>query len=220
MKTAVDKVGSRQGRGVVNAPLCGDVRALSVRAGLLQRRLRLGEGRVEKDVQDSRRRIWQDALDERFGTFAELNAWLGERCRAVMGRAAHPELRGLTIAEALEHERPQLMPMPSRSTATWRCLARVSSTCLVTVQRNRYSVPCELAGHVVSVRLYPERIVIVVAHEVIAEPRALLDRDQVRYDWRHYIAVARAQARGAAQRRAVRRPAGAIAAAAARAASP
>jgi hypothetical protein len=33
--------------------------------------------------------------------------------------------------------------------------ARVSSTCLVTVSRNRYSVPSELAGHMVSARLYP-----------------------------------------------------------------
>jgi len=28
--------------------------------------------------------------------------------------------------------------------------ARVSSTCLVAVARNRYSVPCELAGQMVS----------------------------------------------------------------------
>jgi len=39
--------------------------------------------------------------------------------------------------------------------------ARVSSTCLVTVGRNRYSVPCEWAGHMVSTRLYPSRVDVV-----------------------------------------------------------
>ncbi|MDO8318701.1 hypothetical protein [Rhodoferax sp.] len=36
--------------------------------------------------------------------------------------------------------------------------AKVSSTCLVAVERNRYSVPCELAGQRVSTRLYPIRL--------------------------------------------------------------
>ena len=40
-------------------------------------------------------------------------------------------------------------------------VSRVSSTCQVTVARNRYSVPCEWARHTVSTRLYPHRVVIV-----------------------------------------------------------
>jgi hypothetical protein len=36
--------------------------------------------------------------------------------------------------------------------------ARVSSTSLIHLQRNRYSVPSEYANRVVSVRLYPEVI--------------------------------------------------------------
>ena len=34
------------------------------------------KGVVEKNVQDSRLRIWQDAAKERFGSFTELNLWL------------------------------------------------------------------------------------------------------------------------------------------------
>ena len=43
------------------------------------------KGVGEKNVQDSRRRIWTEAEAEarQFGSFAELNAWLGERCRAL-----------------------------------------------------------------------------------------------------------------------------------------
>jgi hypothetical protein len=61
-------------------------------------RQRLGEGRVEKNVQDSRRRIWVEAGQRRFGSFAELNAWLGERCRALW-RAAPP------AAQSVQHRR-------------------------------------------------------------------------------------------------------------------
>ena len=48
--------------------------------------------------------------------------------------------------------------------------ARVSSTCLVVVARNRYSVPCELAGQTVSTHLYPGKIVI-VADDAVRRPQ-------------------------------------------------
>jgi hypothetical protein len=66
-------------------------------------------------------------------------------------------------------------------------LARVSSTCLVAVARNRYSVPCELAGHTVSTHLYPGKVVIVADDVVVASHERLSDRGQTKYDWQHYI---------------------------------
>jgi transposase len=186
MKTAVDKVGRGKER-VVNArfaALCShyliDTDFCNVAAGW-------EKGRVEKDVQDSRRRIWQDAQGERFASYAELNAWLAQQCRAAWAASAHPDCPGMTIAEALEHEQPHLMPMPSRFDGYVELVARVSSTCLVTVKRNRYSVPCELAGHRVSVRLYPWTVAICADQTIVAEHPRALDRDQVIYDWRHYV---------------------------------
>jgi hypothetical protein len=93
----------------------------------------------------------------------------------------------MTIAEAHEHELAYLMPMPSRFDGYLEIVARVSSTCLVTVKRNRYSVPCEWAGHRVGVRLYPERIVICNGTQIVAEHPRCLDRDQTVYDWQHYL---------------------------------
>jgi hypothetical protein len=144
------------------------------------------KGRVEKGVQDARRRIWQDAQQESFGSFAELNAWLATQCLAAWD-APHPELAGLTIREAWTQERPQLMPMPTPFDGYVELPARVSSTSLVSVARNRYSVPCAWAGHRVSVRLYPERVVIVADQDVIAEHPRAVDRDHVVYDWQHYL---------------------------------
>jgi hypothetical protein len=63
----------------------------------------------------------------------------------------------------------------------------VSSTCLVTVARNRYSVPCEWAGQMVSTRLYPAQIVVVAGDAMVATHERLSDRNQTRYDWQHYV---------------------------------
>jgi len=52
----------------------------------------------------------------------------------------------LTIADVLDQEQLYLMPMPTPFDGYLEVLARVSSTGLVTVQRNRYSVPCHLTN--------------------------------------------------------------------------
>jgi hypothetical protein len=44
-----------------------------------------------------------------------------------------------------------------------------------------------LAGHRVSVRLYPERVVIVADQQVVADHARAVDRDHVIYDWQHYV---------------------------------
>ena len=77
--------------------------------------------------------------------------------------------------------------MPTPFDGHVEVLARVSSTSLVSVARNRYSVPCAWAGHRVSVRLYPERILIVADASVIAEHARAVDRDRVVYNWQHYL---------------------------------
>jgi len=186
MKTAVDKVKKGKGR-TVNARfavMCAhylfDADFCNVAAGW-------EKGVVEKNVQDSRRRIWLEAQSRRFGSFAELNVWLGERCRSLWSELRHPEYQEFSIAEMLEQESAELMPMPTAFDGYVEKLARVSSTCLVSVHRNRYSVPCELAGQMVSTRLYPNRVSVVAADAVVADHERLLDRRQTRYDWQHYI---------------------------------
>ena len=85
MKTAVDKVNKGKSR-IVNSRFSAmashylfDPDFCNVASGW-------EKGVVEKNVQDSRRRVWQDAGKERFGSFTELNVWLLERCRALWQR--------------------------------------------------------------------------------------------------------------------------------------
>ena len=52
----------------------------------------------------------------------------------------------MSVQEALELEQPELMPLPGVFDGYIEFVARVSSTCLVSVKRNRYSVPCRFAN--------------------------------------------------------------------------
>ena len=186
MKTAVDKVNKGKGR-IVNARfavMCGhylfDPDFCNVASGW-------EKGVVEKNVQDSRRRIWIDAQNRQFGSFPELNAWLGDRCRSLWGELRHPEHKEFSVAEMLEQERAEMMPMSAPFDGYVEKPARVSSTCLVSVHRNRYSVPCELAGQMVSTRLYPNRICIAAGDAIVASHDRQTERGQVSYDWQHYV---------------------------------
>ena len=186
MKTAVDKVKKGKGR-LINArfaEMCAhylfDADFCNVASGW-------EKGVVEKNVQDSRRRIWIDAARQRFGSFVELNVWLAARCRALWEEVRHPEHKQFSVLEMLEHERTHLMPLPEPFDGYVEKPARVSSTCLVAVARNRYSVPCELAGQMVSTRLYPGSVVVVAGDAVFARHERLNSEAQTRYDWQHYI---------------------------------
>ncbi len=144
------------------------------------------KGVVEKNVQDSRRRIWQDASQERFGSFTDLNLWLLAKCRALWHELRHPQF-DLTLAEMLEQEQASLMPMISPFDGYVETLGKVASTCLVVSERNRYSVPCELAGQMVSIRTYPERIDFVAHDAVVASHQRCFGNNVTRYDWQHYL---------------------------------
>ena len=123
-----------------------------------------------------------EAKQQQFSSFEELNVWLEARCRALWSQVQHPDYAGITVADALEQEQMYLMPMPTPFDGYVEVLARVSSTCLVTVQRNRYSVPCHLANHKVTVHLYPDRIEVSSENAIVACHTRLLDRDQVSHD--------------------------------------
>jgi len=186
MKTAVDKVSKGNGRIVntrffaMTAHYLFDPDFCNVASGW-------EKGIVEKNVQDARRRIWMDAKQQQFSSFEELNVWLEACCRGLWSEVQHPDYVGITVADALEQEQMYLMPMPTPFDGYVEVLARVSSTCLVTVQRNRYSVPCHLANHKVAVHLYPDRIEVSAENAIVACHTRLLDRDQVSYNWQHYI---------------------------------
>lgn len=71
---------------------------------------------------------------------------------------------------------------------------RVSPTCLITFERNRYSVPASFANRRVSLHVYPEQLVVVAEGQTVCEHTRIIERShrkpgKVIYDWRHYLAV-------------------------------
>ncbi|MBS1132773.1 MAG: Integrase catalytic region [Proteobacteria bacterium] len=185
MKTAVDKVKKGKSR-IVNQRFAAMTAHYLFDADFCNVASGWEKGIVEKNVQDSRRRLWQDAAHERFGSFTELNLWLLSRCRALWQELKHPEY-DLTLAEMLEQEQQHLMPMITPFDGYVETLGKVSSTCLVSEERNRYSAPCELVGQMVSIRIYPERIDLVAHDAVVASHVRCFGRNETRYDWQHYL---------------------------------
>src|SRR5204863_1802669 len=75
-----------------------------------------------------------------------------------------------------------------------RNIKRVSPTCLITFERNRYSVPASFANRPVSLRIYPERLVVAAEGNILCEHERVIERSHDKpprtiYDWRHYLAV-------------------------------
>ncbi len=75
----------------------------------------------------------------------------------------------------LEHE--HLMPMPAPFDGYVReARTRLGHLPRFGCQRSRYSVPCELAGQMISTRLYPSRVLIVAHDTLVASHERLSDR--------------------------------------------
>ena len=90
------------------------------------------KGRVEKNVQDARPRLWQPMPD--FPDLGALNDWLEQRCRELWQEIPHGRLAG-TVADAWAKEQAALMPVPPAFDGFIEWSKRVSPTCLISFER-------------------------------------------------------------------------------------
>jgi hypothetical protein len=142
-------------------------------------------------VQDARHLVLQLMPD--FPDLGALNAWLEQRCIEQWERTAHGALPG-TIAEVWALEKAALMPTPPAFDGFVEQSKRVSPTCLINFERNRYSVPASFANRPVSLRIYPDRLVVAAEGRIVCEHARVIQRahklpPRTIYDWRHYLAV-------------------------------
>jgi hypothetical protein len=171
-------------------------------------------GQVEKNVRDSRHQVLQAMPD--FPDLAALNVWLEQRCLELWRKTSHGTLPGM-IVDVWAEERAALMPLPPEFDGFIELSKRVSPTCLISFERNRYSVPCcgltrrhwrhgpfaPFANRPVSLRIYPDRLVVVLEARlwrdaaegnILCEHARVIQRNhqlppRTIYDWRHYLAV-------------------------------
>ena len=189
MKTAVDRVGTGKVRDV-NQRFQAMASHSLFEAEFCNPAAGWEKGQIEKSVQDSRRRLWQHAPTVQ--DLEALNAWLEQRCLALWHELRHPEL-GVSVAEAWAQEQPCLMAMPVPFDGFVEHTKRVSPTCLIHFECNRYSVPATFANRPVSLRVYADRLVVAAEGQTIAEHARIIQRSHQTghtvYDWRHYLSV-------------------------------
>jgi hypothetical protein len=190
MKTAVDRIGSGKARQV-NARFAAMASHYLFEPEFCNPASGWEKGQIEKNVQDARRRLWQPLPN--FPDLDGLNAWLEERCIAQWGQIVHGNLPG-SVADAHAGEISSLMAVGRPFDGFVEQTKRVTPTCLVHFDRNRYSVPASFANRPVSLRIYPGRIVVVAEGQILCEHARIIDRSHHQpgrtvYDWRHYLAV-------------------------------
>lgn len=125
----------------------------------------------------------------RVKSFDELNGWLLDQCVAYAKAHKHPELKDLTVWQVFEAERASLVPVPGRFDGFHAVTASVSKTCLVSYDRNRYSVSSRAVGCLVEVHAYADRIIIRQDGAIVGEHARCSGRYQTIYDPRHYVPV-------------------------------
>ncbi len=141
-------------------------------------------------MQDARHLVLHLMPD--FPDLAALNAWLEQRCIELWERT-HGTLSG-TISEVWALEKMALMPTPPAFDGFVEQSKRVSPTCLISFERNRYSVPVSFANRPVSLRIYPDRLVVAAEGQIVCEHPRVIQRShhllpRTIHDWRHYLAV-------------------------------
>jgi len=145
------------------------------------------KGQVENQVGVLRRRFFVPR--PRFKSYAELNAWLQDRCLAYAKANRHPEIPDRTIWEAFEAERPRLVTYVGPFDGFHAVPASVSKTCLIRFDKNRYSVDARAVGRPVEIRAYADRLECWQDGRIVGRHDRDFGRDKTLYDPFHYIPV-------------------------------
>ena len=145
------------------------------------------KGQVERQVGDLRARLF--ARSPRGCSYAEINAWLMDRCIEEARKRPHPEIAGKTVWQVFEEEQAFLMAYRGPFDGFHATEASVSKTCLVRFDNNRYSVEARAVGQPVDVRAYADRIVIRQDGEIVAEHPRSFGRGKIVYEPWHYVSI-------------------------------
>src|SRR6188472_2324569 len=145
------------------------------------------KGQVENQVGVVRERFFTPRL--RAASYAELNAWLLDRCVAYAKAHKHPELTDRTIWQAFEAERPKLVPVSGPFDGFHATQASVSKTCLVRFDNNKYSVAARAVGRPIEIQAYADRVVIRQDGAIVGEHPRRFGRGETVYDPWHYVPV-------------------------------
>jgi len=144
------------------------------------------KGQVENQVGYVRDNIFRPRAC--FASLEELNGWLEAECVRRAREDRHPEQRERTVWQVWEDERAALTAFGPFD-GFHAIEATASATCLVSFDRNKYSVMARSARKAVQIRAYADRIEVRCAGELVAEHSRVFGRDRTIYDPWHYLPV-------------------------------
>lgn len=144
------------------------------------------KGQVENQVGNIREWLFVPRL--KFADMATLNVHLRTSCLELAKTRKHPEHKEFSIREVFNNqEKMTLRPLTPMFDGYSERSCKVSATCLISFDRNRYSVDCRYAHHAVSVRAYATQVDIVAEGKIIATHIRQFGRDKTMFNPWHYV---------------------------------
>lgn len=145
------------------------------------------KGIVERQVRKVRDDIFTGCPE--FSSLEDLNRRLLEHCLAEARNKWHPEFQDKTVIEVFEYERAALRSS-GRPFDGYRCeIRKVTKTCLVHFDDNRYSVDASAACGSVEVYAYVDRLVFKLDGKVVGEHKRCFGSKHTIFDPFHYLPV-------------------------------
>lgn len=141
------------------------------------------KGQVERQVRYLRERLFKPILA--FDTLTSLNDYLQQQCIRLMQQHKHPEYKQPVIGiwESEKHALAAFYPYPAERLE----ILKVGNQSLVAIERHRYSVPVEYAGHTVRAYIGAQTVRFFSDTDCIAEhPRSFV-KDDISYNPWHFL---------------------------------
>src|ERR1700720_3122608 len=145
------------------------------------------KGQVENQVANLRDQMFRPK--PRVKSLTELNAWLEDQCIAYAKRTQHPEFKDRTVWDVFQDEGASLIELRGPFDGFVEKAVRATTTCLISADRNRYSIDARAAGRMVLVRSHAERIVVLLDGEIVADHQRSFKHEQIIYDPWHYLPI-------------------------------
>ncbi|MBA7527364.1 hypothetical protein ES705_19540 [subsurface metagenome] len=140
------------------------------------------KGHVERSVEYIRRKIFSKR--DEFSSLEEARQYFK---RELKGLNTKPRKNAKSAEEILQEERNYLLPLPPRYDTARITEARVDRYACITVDGNHYSVPDDLVGKFVFIKIYPDRIICYHDEEKIASHKRKYGRKKWSIDITHYL---------------------------------
>lgn len=144
------------------------------------------KSQLENQVDNLRHRVFLP--EPRVKWLAELNAWISDQCIIYAKTTMLRSSRTGRCGRCFRMSAPAWSAPAARLTVIEKTV-RATTTGLIMVEHNRYSVDASAAGQMVLVCSHAERIVALLGKEIVAEHERQFKRDQVIHNPRHYLPI-------------------------------